>query len=216
MTRPQTLVLYPTAMEQRRLEDLGGLQYPGAVSAVCGFGVVAAAARTAQLLSESHAGRVLLVGIAGTFDEGAAPVCSALEFSTVAVDGIGAGEGTGFVNPREMGFPQWRIGDEPGRGEIFDRIQIAAPSTVGALLLTVCAASANEDQVTRRRRRFPSTCAEDMEGFSVAMACALNSVPVRIVRGISNLAGDRDVRNWHVSEALAAARQLAMTVLESW
>ena len=57
--------------------------------------------------------------------------------------------------------------------------------------------------------------AEDMEGFAVAMACALNETPLRIVRGISNEVGDREPANWRIPLALGAARELAMEVLES-
>jgi futalosine hydrolase len=56
--------------------------------------------------------------------------------------------------------------------------------------------------------------AEDMEGFGVALACRLLGVPLAIVRGISNEAGDREHARWQVPAALAAAADLAVRVLE--
>ena len=57
-----------------------------------------------------------------------------------------------------------------------------------------------------------------MEGFAVALACALARVPCAIVRGISNVAGDREAGRWRIPAALAAARALALQALveEEW
>jgi futalosine hydrolase len=76
-------------------------------------------------------------------------------------------------------------------------------------LLTVCAASGSAADVAERRRLFPAAVAEDMEGFGVALACRLHGVPCAIIRGISNVAGDRDKARWATAEALAAAAALA-------
>ncbi|MFM8578800.1 MAG: hypothetical protein ACKOCN_08370, partial [Planctomycetaceae bacterium] len=62
-------------------------------------------------------------------------------------------------------------------------------------------------------RLFPGAVAEDMEGFGVAMACRLVGVPLTIVRGISNIAGDRDTRQWRIRESLAAAADLTSLLL---
>lgn len=213
-TATKTLVLVPTAREMESLDQLGGLPGELAVSAVCGFGVVSAAARSSQLLSALRPRRVLLVGIAGTFDEKVASIGSAVEFSTVVVDGIGAGEGEGFVGPQAMGFPQWPGVEASGAPSIFHRIDLAS-SGADAMLLTGCAASGDAAHAATRRQRFPEARAEDMEGFAVAMACALHSCPVRIVRGIANVAGDRDSSHWRILQALAAAREMAMKIIES-
>jgi futalosine hydrolase len=53
-----------------------------------------------------------------------------------------------------------------------------------------------------------------MEGFAVALSCALAGVPLSIVRGISNQVGDRAPENWAIPRALAAARELALSVIE--
>jgi len=45
-----------------------------------------------------------------------------------------------------------------------------------------------------------------MEAYSVAVAARLHGVPLTVVRGISNLAGDRDHSRWRMTEALQAAR----------
>ena len=52
-----------------------------------------------------------------------------------------------------------------------------------------------------------------MEGFAVALACRLRGVPVGIIRGISNTAGDRDTSRWQVAAAVEAAGRLALHVM---
>ena len=58
---------------------------------LCGFGPIAAAARAGNLISRYQPERVLLVGIAGTFDAIRYPVGSAHRFTQTCCDGIGVG-----------------------------------------------------------------------------------------------------------------------------
>jgi len=218
-----TLLLIPTELELRRFLDLGGLPPGLAQIELCGFGVVAAAARSAQLIARLRPGRVLLVGIAGAYDTVAHPVGEAFEFSEVALEGVGVGSGADLMPPPDLGFPQWPGSQSgPGSRRIDMRLSLAsgeAPAQEGLaggpVLLTTCAASADVQQAALRRERCPAAAAEDMEGFSVAMACDLADVPLRIVRGISNRVGDRDSSNWRIPGALAAARRLAIELLGS-
>jgi futalosine hydrolase len=211
-----TLVLFPTELERRRVEDHGGIAAGVALQALCGFGPVAAAARTAELLAGLHPARVLLVGIAGAYDIATHPVGEAFEFESVAIEGVGVGEGAQLVAPPALGFPQWP-GSAGGSSPIFDRLPLCAPAgeRLTRLLLTTCAASADAQQAVLRRERFPDAVAEDMEGFAVATACALAGVPLRIVRGISNQVGNRAPEHWRIPAALAAARRVALEILES-
>jgi len=61
--------------------------------------------------------------------------------------------------------------------------------------------------------RFPDAKAEDMEAFGVAMACHLNQVPLTVIRGMSNAAGERDKQQWQLDEALASALALAREII---
>jgi futalosine hydrolase len=215
------LVLVPTAVEERRLEDHGGFDPGLGIVALCGFGPLAAAARTASLIADLRPARVVLVGIAGTYEPELLPIGRALDFDAVAVEGIGAGEGRDLSGPAALGFPQWPGGG--GAEAIHDRIVLAAGRARApehlrdrartALLLSTCAASASPAQAAVRRERFPEALAEDMEGFAVALACALAGVPCHVVRGISNVVGDRDPAHWRIPAALAAARLCALDVL---
>jgi futalosine hydrolase len=200
------LILVPTSLELRRLE--GPDPFPeGSVLALCGFGPVSAAARTAQCLAELRPRRALLVGIAGSLDAKRAPLRSVNAFARVRLDGVGAGQGAAFQPPSRLGLPQWDGG--PG-APVGETLELAGG---GGELLTVCSASATPGEAALRRERHPEALAEDMEGFGVALACHLAGVPLTVVRGISNLAGQREKGGWCVDEALEAARLAALAWL---
>lgn len=214
---PRHLILVPTEMERRGLEPmLATATARGCHVALCGFGPVAAAARTAQLIGDQKPHRVLLVGIAGRLDDRLA-VGHAYRFERVACYGVGAGSGGNFVPAASLGWHQW-AGDAcdasvQAGSQIGDMISCAASGGQADLLLTVCAAAANAEDVRLRRQVFPAAVAEDMEGFAVAVACRLQGVPFDIVRGISNAAGDRDKSHWQVAAAVEAAGRLALQII---
>ncbi|MBL6722124.1 MAG: futalosine hydrolase [Planctomycetes bacterium] len=206
------LILVPTAGERARLEALGGLG--GLPIALCGFGPVAAAARSAQLLGAQPTDRVLLLGIAGTSAPDVLPIGGAAAFAAVALDGLGAGEGPGRLSATDLGFPQWEDAQGPVQGHL-SLEQPLGPPHEQALLLTVCAASADAEQAAERTGRF-GALAEDMEAFGVALGCRLQGASLAVVRGASNRTGDRETRGWRIDDALAAARRTALAVLEAW
>ena len=193
-----TLILIPTQGEWARLQALGGLPPEAGILCRSGFGPVAAAARTAQLLATLAPRRVLLLGIAGTFDPARLPVGSAALFGSVELEGVGAGS----LESSALGFEQW-----DGVGE---RLELEGPPENH--LLSVCRATRGEAQLAERRRR--GALAEEMEAFGVALACHLAGTPLAVIRGASNPVGESDRGSWKIDQALAAARDLALAELE--
>lgn len=206
------LILTPTEFElgfvQKELA-----QIPHARLEKCGFGAVVPAAKTVQLVQKYSPRRVLLLGIAGSYDP-QLEVGSAIMFGKVSCYGIGVGTGKAFQSAREMGWFQWSDSDE--NGSIGDSIHLKTDDNVASShLLTVCSASDNLEDVEYRRAAFPDALAEDMEGFSVAAACQLCDVTVSIIRGISNQAGDRDKTNWKIGQAMVSALQVCLEITQT-
>lgn len=221
----KTLLLIPTGFERDQLLPQLSLQKLNSSVAVelCGFGLAAAGILAARHIAAHQPDQVVLAGIAGSLSA-ELTVGEAYSFQQVAVYGIGAGEGSDFQTAGQLGWPHAAatqqtptIGDvlqlttrnpetraaemEPGDLSQESNAGVMGHSS-GRLLLSVCAASASDQQAENRRRMFPQAAAEDMEGFSVAMACHFAGVGCYIIRGISNLAGDRNHRNWFVTQAL--------------
>ncbi len=205
------LLLIPTAIERDKIMsrlDVSATD-DGWVTQLCGFGQIAAAARTSQLIAKHHPERIILVGIAGAFS-GRADVGSAYRFRRVTCDGIGVGAGETFRSASDIGWAHFAdIGDEIELGGWSD-----TSTVVEGRLLSVCAASQSESEADARADRFPDAVAEDMEAFGVAMACQMHSVPLEVVRGISNDVGDRDHSRWQIDKALQAASELVIRLLD--
>jgi futalosine hydrolase len=156
----------------------------------CGFGLAAAGAGAAHAIAthrDDAGGGVILAGAAGTYDPGRLAIGAALDAGAVRIDGIGAG-GAG---PAALGFAE---------------SDVIALSGAGGELLSVAEAAATPADAAARSARHPAAVAEEMEGFAVAVAASLFGVPLRIVRGASNMAGDRDHASWRLADALAAVR----------
>ena len=211
------LLLVPTAQELRFLKSHLQQMKQDWSYQLCGFGPIASAARTGALLARYKPQRVLLVGIAGTYNDQKAPVKTACRFDSVACYGVGVGSGDEFQTASEMGWNQFS--DRDAQPKLRDVIPLTSSFVQNVpchgQLLTACAASANDRDAQRRQRVFPNAIAEDMEGYGVAFACALAGIPLQIVRGISNVVGDRDHSNWSIEESLFAAANM-VTEIAAW
>lgn len=211
------LILVPTPREMESLHrmleaDFGG---PGCAFQLCGFGPIAAAARASALISRYKPQRVMLIGIAGSFDSDRYPVGMACRFDRVVCSGIGVGMGSNHQSAQQIGWQQFSGGDaQPQIGDLIplDSAFVEGVPLAGELL-TCCSASANLEEARERRQLFPDAVAEDMEGFAVAMACSLARVPLQIVRGIVNRVGDRDSQTWRIDEAMSAAAEMATRLM---
>ena len=220
MSHSPCLLLSPTQFERSAIvSHLGGRKLEGALAQVCGFGPVAAAARTSSLILQHRPDIVVLAGIAGSLDA----LCSvgeAYEFHRVRSYGIGVGDGEQFQSAGEIG---WRHVEEEtgtipeGVGDVLQKTdakrKLDNQFGIDAELLSVCAASSSQSEANFKKNRYPNTLAEDMEGFAVAAACVIHGVPWVIVRGISNYAGDRDKKNWQADKALQKTAERVSEIL---
>ena len=201
-----TLFLIPTEFERGKVQTILANRLTDQASRfafeLCGFGPIAAAAKTMQLLQAAQPKRVVLLGIAGTYQAERFPIGSATKFKHVICHGVGVGSGQQFVSAAELG---WQQGTAVG-----DRVACVADSSTetDADLLTVCSAADSLAEATTRLIKNPTVIGEDMEAFGVALACQMSGVECEVIRGFSNVAGDRDKANWRIDHALAAAVDL--------
>ena len=227
------LVLVPTPREAALLFErpAGSFGAPETVRlagvevsvALCGLGLAAAGAAAATWISKVAPRRILLAGLCGTFDRRRLPIGGVLIAESVACDGIGADEGVRFAPFAEPQLAATltrggRPDAAPNQLPALDRIILAAPEITGALrgaLLSVAASAGSPEMVATRRRRHPNALAEEMEGYAVALAALLAGIPLTIVRGACNVAGDRDHRAWKIPESLAAVRAALVTIVQS-
>jgi|TARA_B110000495_G_scaffold203248_1_gene226124 futalosine hydrolase len=211
------LILVPTPLELERLQSkIHALKGTNFALQLCGFGPIAAAARASNLISRYQPERVLLIGIAGTFDANRYPIGSAQRFTRTVCYGVGVGVGKSHHSAAQMGWLQFTGAD--AQPEIGDTLPLDSGFVSGipasGTLLTCCSSSDSAEEAESRRQLFPDAAAEDMEGFSVAMACNLAGVPLQIVRGISNEVGNRNMGDWQIDEAMESAAKLATRLMQ--
>jgi futalosine hydrolase len=191
--------------------------------ALCGFGLAAAGAGAGYWLGR-RAGkpgneRVVLAGLAGALDPRRAPVGSALIVTGAACDGIGFGLADGHRGAQAAGWLQGHaapglpaVGDALQWPLAIERARLPPGARVGQAL-TVAAASSRPEEAARRAAAYPDASIEDMETFAVALAARLAGAPLLVVRGVGNLAGDRDASRWRSQDAMDAVRALLVATI---
>lgn len=226
ITGETTLILVPTPMEAELLfgttitkEILCHFYTVDCIKnkeisvALCGFGLSAAAALSAFLIAKLQPQKVILIGIAGTYNPDIYNVADSLYASSLRCHGIGAKiKENCNINSKIINIPQ--IAAYNGISEIYDLIELAPPEgTSSGGFLSVTAASADLKEAKDRFDLNPSLVGEEMEGFGVALSCKLAGCEFIMIRGCSNIAGDREKKSWKIEAALIAAKkQLEITI----
>lgn len=173
----------------------------------CGVGLVASSAATVAAIDHHRPDRVFHVGIGGGLSDHA-KVGSAYVADGVSQQGIGIGEADSYQSSEQSGFSRFNQSIDLQTPDSISLEQ--TPATESFEFLSVAGASVSEQQAERRRNMFPKAILEDMESYSVVHACRIAKVPVAIIRGVSNVAGDRNLKNWNVDGAMKAAVELLM------
>jgi futalosine hydrolase len=184
---------------------------------------IANAAHAATVLMEKYSPRaVVLMGIGGAYPGSGLGVGDVAFAEKEVYADVGVLTGDGPVGVDVIGIPLLKKGRKKYFNEFpMDRalLRLARKASAGSgigtgVFLTVSQVSGTKDRADELARRFNAAC-ENMEGAAVAHICALYGVPVLEVRGISNVAGDRDPRGWRKEEAARNCQMGVLNLLEA-
>lgn len=78
--------------------------------------------------------------------------------------------------------------------------------------ITVSAATGTLKRAIELEKRFDAIC-ENMEGAAIAQICTIYKIPMLEIRGISNMAGERDKRKWDLGIASENCQELLLKLL---
>ena len=179
---------------------------------ICGMGLVASGIGAMRVLAGKRRDyrHVLLLGVAGGYRRHNIHVGSAVVGSNVCGVDLGI--------PTSDGNWTTRLdGEVAGLNSPGDSLALATPLKDDAQhgqILSVSTASRDTEMAESRSRRFPGGVVEEMEGYAVAVACAQLNIPLTIIRGISNIAGDRDHGHWRIQEAMQSVNHLAQIAVQ--
>ena len=212
----RTVFLIPTPFERSLLADsqLVWCHENRVALEVIGFGPVLAAARTSQILSEMPGLEVYLIGIAGKYPHrDDLEIGEAYCFNSVQQYGVGVGDGDEHESATSLGWGMFLTKEGGSISEVIefndDLPAALSHHRCDGKLVTVPTASRNPKSCMIKSSRVPDAAAEDMEGYGVAVASRLHGRKVKIVRGLSNVAGERDKSTWECESAMRAAFRLA-------
>ncbi|MFF3754519.1 futalosine hydrolase [Streptomyces sp. NPDC002018] len=194
----------------------GSVQIPVVDVLASGVGPTAAAVATATALAASpydppyHL--VISAGIGGGFRH-RAPVGSLVVADTIVAADLGAETPDGYLPVDELGFGR-SVHRPPAEltARLAKVLDTAPGGTVLAPVLTVSTTTGTAARTAELTARHPLAAAEAMEGFGVAEAAAVHSVPCVEIRAVSNAVGPRDRSSWEIGRALEALRY-AFTLL---
>ncbi|PTL40051.1 futalosine hydrolase [Alkalicoccus saliphilus] len=193
------LILTAVEKERKAVQDGIGTD-PSWQTALCGFGPVEAAVRTAVLLGTNKPDIVINAGVAGGFAGRSSIGDTVLGSESILAD-LGAESPDGFINAEDLGF-----GKNTWHTNIAESVLPAFPAetTHVGQILTVSTATGTDSGERNLRIRYPEAFAEAMEGAGVASAADAAGIPYLELRTISNKVGPRDLGGWELSRALTA------------
>lgn len=181
---------------------------------VTGVGMVATAAWTSRVLTETPYDLALNVGVCGSFDR-ALPPGSVVHVVSDCMAELGAEDGDSFLTVQELGL---LAADEFPftAGRLVNR-KPPENSALGALPpvhgVTVNSVHGNERSIAAVAQRFKPQV-ESMEGAGFVYACAIREVVYAQVRAVSNVVEKRNREGWKMTDAIARLSDTALNIVD--
>lgn len=175
----------------------------------CGVGKVNAAHSATLILENYDVEALILFGIGGAYPDSGLKIGSLAVAESENYGEEGVMTKDGWNSMKITGFPLLK--KETEYYNTFpletDLVKIAVKASIDCgfqtkqgNFVTVSQCSGTRESADLMKLRFNGLC-ENMEGAAVAHICAMYSVPMIEVRGISNIIGERDMRKWNIGLA---------------
>lgn len=183
------------------------------VSAV-GVGVVSAACSLAGLVERLAVSRVIMVGSAGCYANSGLKIGDLAVASSEVLSELGLciGPGIGSADDLALAGLSQEIAMDADLASALAHAAAQVTATRTGRFLSVVGVSSDEDQARQREERF-HPLVENMEGFAAALVGKKLGIPVGEVRGISNIAGNRDKTQWNMPLADERAQEALLVYL---
>ncbi|UCG77397.1 MAG: futalosine hydrolase [Nitrospirota bacterium] len=186
---------------------------------ISGIGKVNAAHASTVLIDRFKPSRMINFGIGGGYKG------SGLKIGDVAVSEmeIYADEGImsskGFSGIEKIGIPLVSTKKErlfnrfPADKSLLKKAVAIKGISGKGRFLTVSSVSGDSKRAAQLRRMFGGIC-ENMEGAAVFHVARIHGIAPLAIRGISNVAGDRDKRKWNIKEASLNCQSVLAELIE--
>ncbi len=181
-------------------------------TAVTGVGLLPSTYAIMQLIGKSKPDLVIQVGIAGSFNL-SLELGTAVTVKREILADIGVFEKDGYRDVFELGLAEKNIPPfEQGAIVNHHENLIEAASLPAVSAVSVNEISTHPQKITLFAEKYKAGI-ESMEGAALHYVCALQDIPFIQIRGISNLIGERDKTKWKIPEALLAATNACINLI---
>lgn len=182
--------------------------------ATTGVGAIPTTFSISRLIAEHHPSLIIQIGIAGCFDI-SLPIGSAVAVASEIQADMGVMEDGIYKDVFQMGLTAYDA--FPYQQGCLNNPHTALIKQSG--LTPVKSISVNEisthpNKIELFHKRYGAQI-ESMEGAAFHYACLCSHTPFIQLRGISNVVGIRDKKQWNIPDALHAVRAACCTLLES-
>ena len=185
---------------------------------ISGPGMANAAAASAAAIERYRPTRIFNVGICGVCAEDSKLLGKAVIGTHAIFADTGAAGDTDFQSLQEINLPLARSAGTDIHNTMRLNCDAAPHDSLRAHFLTVAAISGSPDRAKKLSSRFAPPAStlvcEDMESAAVALIALRAGIPCTVVRGISNLCGQRDHAHWKITQAALAAQKLLLGILQ--
>lgn len=167
-----------------------------------GVGAVNAAHAVTLAIVAGKPSAIIVCGIGGAYPSSGLRVGDVACAENEIYGDLGAQSPTGFLDMKALGFPVVASASAPLFNELPMQL-FPSEHRVNFVTVSTCTGTSADAAAIAGRTR---GAVENMEGAAVAHVAHLHGIPVGEVRGISNIAADRDKSAWKIRDAAEAAQ----------
>jgi len=208
----------------------GRIQGKEVVYMISGMGKTNAAHAATFLIEKFSPETLILFGIGGAYPSSGLGVGDIAVAEKEVYGDEGVMNGDGFQGTQLIGIPLLKLGrrkyfnefplDKGLAGKALGYLAYVAQPSAGSIaaglgrFVTVSTCTGTRKRAMELQKRFGAVC-ENMEGAAAAHICTLYGTPMVEIRGISNIAGDRDRSKWDIRLAAENCQRVVLELLKS-
>jgi futalosine hydrolase len=175
-----------------------------------GVGPVNAAFALTRFLAENPVRAVIACGVGGAYPGSGLDVGDVVCAESETYGDLGAESPEGFLDMQALEFPVID-GDPP----LFNRLPLDLFPAERRVPFVTCATCTGSGERAAALAARTGGAVESMEGAAIVHVARRMGIQVGELRGISNVAGERDRKRWKVRESAAAARAALVAWIEA-
>ena len=181
-------------------------------TAVTGVGLLPSTYAMMQLIANMKPDLIIQVGIAGSFNPSLVLGTAVTVRKEILAD-MGVYENDGYHDVFELGLAEKNMAPfEQGAIVNHNDILMEAVSLPAVSAVSVNEISTSTEKINLFTEKYKAAI-ESMEGASLHYVCTMQQIPFIQIRGISNLVGERDKTKWKIPEALLAATNACINLI---